>query len=268
MSPQKQQSSNAGTGDKPKDYTGIYIALIALVGTIITAVINHFNIRTSIELPIAATQTAEARITLLVRSVTPTIITATRISEQPTAVSSSVVRTPTPTTLPIRTPTPTRGFEQTIDSFENYSISFIQENFKINRHAGNDLTLYSAGIPHVSQGNQALAFEYNIRNVPPQHYVGFGRNLPIQDWSKYSKLCVWVESDGSNRNLVIQFGEHDNNFRKSNFPLSGRGATDYCVSLSTQPSIDLRLIGYYGIYVEGPPQGQGVIYIDNVRLLP
>ena len=198
---------------------------------------------------------------------TTTLIQPTTILVPPTRPVIVVTATPPPI-IPTQTATPIRGLEQMVDNFENYSNAFLQENFKINRGAGNDLTLSSVGIPHVSQGTQALAFEYNIHNAPPRHYAGFDRNLPIQDWSKYSKLCVWVESDGSNRNLAIQFGENDNNFRKSNFPLSTKGATDYCVPLNTQPSIDLRRIGYYGIYLEGPPQGQGVIYLDNVRLVP
>lgn len=268
MDSQKQQPSN----------TGLYIAIIGLIGTIVASVVGYLSIRAPIELPIAATQTAEARNTFLAHSVTPatlviqtvpSVITATRISEQPNAIPSPATATPTPTQLPpSTTATPTRGAELLVDGFENYSNSYFQDNFKPNRNAGNNLNLYFVGMPHVSQGTQALAFEYNIRNAPPQHYVGFDRNLPIQDWSKYSKLCVWVESDGSNRNFIIQFGANNNNFRKSNFPLSIGGATDYCVPLNTQPSIDLRLIAYYGIYVEGPPQGQSVIYIDNVRLLP
>jgi hypothetical protein len=178
-----------------------------------------------------------------------------------------VTATPLPST-PTQAAMPTRALGQTVDDFEDFGNTSLQETFKINRNAGNDLSLYLVGPAHVSQGTEALAFEYNIRSNPPRHYVGFDRGLPVQDWSKYSKLCIWVESDASNRNLVIQFGEHNNNFRKSNFPLSGKAGTDYCVSLNTQPPLDLRLIGYYGIYVEGPPQRQGVIYVDNVRLVP
>jgi hypothetical protein len=45
-----------------------------------------------------------------------------------------------------------------------------------------------------------------------------------------------------------------------------QGTGDYCVSLQDQQYVDLRAIGYYGIYVAGPPQGQSIIYIDNIRL--
>lgn len=158
--------------------------------------------------------------------------------------------------------------ELTVDSFENYPASYLQENFIINTNAGNDLQLYLVGSPHSHEGSQALAFDYDIKSDPPNHYVGFDRILPRQDWSRYDKLCVWMESDQSNRNLVIQFGEHNNHFTKSNFPLTEAGGRDFCVNIHQDPSLNLAAIGYYGVYVEGPPRGSAVIYIDDIRVGP
>lgn len=212
----------------------------------------------------------------------------------PTATPTSVISTntptftatpPTPTATPprvlpanpptvTRTPlsptpiaTPARGLGQVVDDLEKYNDAFLRENFQINRNAGNDLTLHFVGIPHVGPGSiQSIAFEYNIRNAAPRDYVGFDRNLPLQDWSQYSQLCIWVESDGSNRDLVIQFGESNNHFARKKFVLSSKGATDDCVPLDIDTSINARAIGYYGVYVAGP-QGQGALYIGNVRVL-
>lgn len=38
---------------------------------------------------------------------------------------------------------------------------------------------------------------------------------------------------------------------------------------STQQNdqIDLESISYYGVFVEGPPQGPGVVYFDNIRVM-
>jgi hypothetical protein len=166
---------------------------------------------------------------------------------------------PAPTATPVST-------ELSVDGFENYSTPYLQEYFKINTNAGNNLRLYFVGAPHIRQGSQALAFDYDIKNAPPKQYVGFDRILPRQDWSRYDKLCLWIESDGSNRNLVIQFGENNNHFAKFNFPLAAAGGRYYCVAVHQDPSLNLMGIEYYGIYVEGPPQGSGVIYIDDVRV--
>jgi hypothetical protein len=241
----------------------IVAAVISAIAIIIAAIITVSpNIIAFMQKTPTPTATPTATSTLQPVLITTT---ATKTSELPPGTPSLVATTPTPIPSPTQTPAPTPVLEQVVDNFDSYSNTFVQDNFKINRNAGNDASLRLAGIPHVNQGTQALAFEYEIRYAPPRNYVGFDRALPVQDWSKYSKLCLWVESDGSNRNLVIQFGEHNNNFRKSIFSLS-KGTMDYCVPLSAQPPIDLRFIGYYGVYVEGPPQGQGVIYIDNVRL--
>jgi hypothetical protein len=99
----------------------------------------------------------------------------------------------------------------------------------------------------------------------PNHYIGFDREFPAQDWSNYSSLCVWVESDGSNRSLVLQFGESKGKFWKCVDSLS-RGTGDYCISLQEGHQINLGAVGYYGIYVEGPPRGESIIYIDNIRV--
>ena len=153
-----------------------------------------------------------------------------------------------------------------IEDFESYtSDAWLAESFEINRNAGNEGWVRLVGVPHVNEGRQAMAFEFDIRHPSPKHYIGFNRAFPTQDWSDCSLLCVWIESDGSNRSLVIQFGESEGRFSKTTKSLS-QGTGDYCVSLQDQQYVDLRAIGYYGIYVEGPPQGQSIIYIDNIRL--
>jgi len=160
---------------------------------------------------------------------------------------------------------PETELDQTIDDFENVGIS-LGDGFEINRNAGNDSQVSLVGIPHVNQGRQALALQFDIQNSPPNHYIGFDRALPPQDWSDYASLCFWIESDGSNRNLVLQFGESKYKFWKNIYSLS-KGTGDYCIFLHDPHQINLRAIGYYGVYVEGPPAGQSIIYIDNVRLV-
>lgn len=180
----------------------------------------------------------------------------------PTPLPTTTPPENTPTPLP--PPTPTVEQSQVVDDFEGGAPS-PETGFEINRNAGNSGDLSLVGIPHVNRGSQALAFAYNIENAPPNDYVGFDRVLPRQDWSPYNSLCFWIESDGSNRSLVLQFGESKYKFWKQMFSLSS-GTGDYCLALDAPHQIDLRAIGYYGVYVAGPPQSQGVIYVDNVRV--
>jgi hypothetical protein len=195
-------------------------------------------------------------------SPTPTASVPTPTTPPPTPTTA---RTPTPIE-PTLTPTPTPRPELMIEDFESYtSDAWLAESFEINRNAGNEGWVRLVGVPHVNEGRQAMAFEFDIRHPSPNHYIGFNRAFPTQDWSDYSLLCVWIESDGSNRSLVIQFGKSEGRFWKTTSSLS-QGTGDYCVSLQDQQYVDLRAIGYYGIYVEGPPQGQSIIYIDNIRL--
>jgi hypothetical protein len=64
MSRKKQPFvSKRGELEKQKDNTGIYVAIIGVIGTIIVAIMSNINVRTQIGLPIKATQTAEARLT-------------------------------------------------------------------------------------------------------------------------------------------------------------------------------------------------------------
>jgi hypothetical protein len=272
----------------------IVAAVLGLVGSVTVA---YFQFYLPSRLSIGATQTAEAIGTPLtppaqpaVASATPTTptATATPVIIVVTATSPPTPTTPAPTPTPViivvtatspptptRTPTPieptltptsTPRPELMIEDFESYiSDALLAESFEINNNAGNEGWVRRVGVPHVNEGRQAMAFEFDIRHRSPNDYIGFNRALPTQDWSDCSVLCVWIESDGSNRSLVIQFGESKNSFSKTHRSLS-EGTGDYCVSLQDQQGVDLRAIGYYGIYVAGPPQGQSIIYIDNIRL--
>lgn len=187
--------------------------------------------------------------------------TATPLPPTPTATE---IPLPSPSFTPTFTPMPQVG--SIIDDFENYSNSSLTNDFIVNRNAGNDGTVVLVGAPHVHQGRQALAFEYDIRNSSPNHYIGFDREFLPQDWSSYASLCLWLEGDGSNRSLVIQFGESKFKFWKNIASLAAIGVGEHCVPIQADHQLDLRLIGYYGVYIEGPPQGPGLIYLDDVVL--
>jgi hypothetical protein len=193
----------------------------------------------------------------------------------PTFFSTSVpTLSPTPTletkpTATVSHPTATVMPDLTVDDFENYNQASLADTFKINRNAGNEANISLVGKPHAIEGRQAMSFEYDIRRDSDQ-YVGFDRAILTQDWSGYKKLCAWIESDGSNRTLIIQLGETETKIIGKESPFSlASGSDDYCVQLQDQQQyVDLKNINYYGVYVEGPPSGIGLIYIDNIRVVP
>jgi hypothetical protein len=231
------------------------------------------NLQTAIETALAETRQAEATTSEVVEPppMTPTaIVPSPTVAQLPQPDISTATPSPTPA-IPTNTPTPeppaipTPEAGLVVDNFEDFSGS-LDDIFEINRNAGNEGQLNLIGIPHVSEGRQALALMFNIQHSPPDHYIGFDRTLPPQDWSKFTSLCFWIESDGSNRSLVLQFGESKFNYWKKVYTLSN-GTGDYCISLNDPHQINLRAVGYYGVYVEGPPTGQSIIYIDNIRLV-
>lgn len=58
-------SKKQTTADESKNgqHIAIYVAVIGLIGTIIAALIGFLNTRAPVEIPIQATQTAEAKLT-------------------------------------------------------------------------------------------------------------------------------------------------------------------------------------------------------------
>jgi serine/threonine protein kinase len=224
---------------------------------------------------VTSTPTPTDRPTLTpTQSPTSTPIPTPTSTPEPTKTSvptPTLPPSPTATSTPLPSPTLESTFTPTprvlvVDDFDTHNASSIASEFKINKNAGNDGSLSLVGVPHVNRGRQALAFQFEIRNPPPKHYIGFDRQFPHQDWSGLSSLCVWIESDSSERSLVLQFGETVTDVWKDTFPLSN-GTGDYCIPLPRASRIDLRTIGYYGIYVEGPPEGKSIIYIDNIRVV-
>jgi hypothetical protein len=218
-------------------------------------------------MPVESAHVETTAISTLIASPLPTF------TEEPTSAS-----TPTPVATPSQTPVPTPTFALSltptstptpkprllVEGFENYNTSSLLATIQINKNAGNEGFIKLVGRPHVNEGVQALAFDYDIRNPSPNHYIGFEREFPAQDWSNFALLCLWAKVDGSNRDLVVQFGESKGDFWKQTDPFAIIGTGDHCIPLN-QSGLNLSAISYYGIYVEGPV-GQGTIFIDNVRV--
>ena len=193
--------------------------------------------------------------------------------------------THTPTTIPTRVPrpAPTRPQSPTghiLDDFEGYgSDATLWSAYSINaawdRNVGQ---LSLASLPNVGTGSQSAAFYYEIRNPAPDDYAGFDRWFSTEDWQPYSMLHVWVKSDGSGRDLVIQFGEASGEVWRYRTNLSTFAIRDFRLPLEESTfkladwspyqngRIDLGAIKYYGFHVGNGGNGSGTVYIDDISL--
>jgi len=184
-----------------------------------------------------------------------------------------------PPATPTGTPAP---LALVIEDFESYgSDEALRAVYSINDAWGWSVgQLNLASPPDVGSGNQGAAFHYEIKSPAPADYAGFERAFPAQDWRGHSTFRIWVKSDGSSMNLVIQFRESSGEVWRYLTNLSTFGVKDLRLPLnkatfhwadwSTQENgrIDLGAIDHYGIYVGHDGLGSGTIYLDDIRMTP
>lgn len=171
-----------------------------------------------------------------------------------------------------------------IESFELYGDDgALQAAYSINAPE-NDASVSLAVAPNVYHGSQALAFTYDIHTVVEAaggaltDYAGLIRDFTAQDWRGFNYLKLWVRSDGSNKDLVIQFHESSGEVWKYTTNLSGWQDRDLQLAFATNVfhladwsptvngQIDLGSIVGFSIYVGHAGTGQGTIYLDAIRL--
>jgi hypothetical protein len=179
----------------------------------------------------------------------------------------------TPTSTPTSIPTPELGVA--IEDFEGYDDASITNDFRINETAKAEGSEGEVRVSeeHVSQGRKAMKFEFDIRSPNPEtNYMGFDRDVPpdTQDWSNFSKVCLWIEFDlkSSPERIHFQFGEGVNEVSKEPFSLS-RDKEIQCFDVQGATTaegdlIDLSKIRHYGVYVAGLGS-RGSLYIDDIR---
>jgi predicted Ser/Thr protein kinase len=208
--------------------------------------------------------------------------TATSTRTPTLTPTDTVAPTSTATATSVPVPTPV---ERMIESFESYANDrALRAAYSINAPE-NDAFVSLATGPNVHRGSQALAFTYHIHTIVPAggstvtDYAGFARDFPSQDWRGFNYLTLWVRSDGSNKDLVIQFHEasgevwkHTTNlsgFRDKNLELVFDRSVFYLAEWtpSVNNRIDLGSITGLSIYVGHGGTGQGTIYVDAIRLV-
>jgi hypothetical protein len=169
-----------------------------------------------------------------------------------------------------------------LDDFENYSSDeLLRAAYSINTAGGKNVgSLSLASSPNVGGGTGSAGFQYEIKNAWPDDYAGFDRQMSPQDWRPYNALSVWVKSDRSNMDLVIQFGETDGEVWLYRAKLSTFGTVNLQPPLDESAfeladwkgkqngHIDLHSVSYYGLFVGAGGLGSGTIFIDDIRVTP
>jgi len=217
---------------------------------------------------------------------TPTLTTTpTRAPTHTPTRTPTPTRTATPTRTPTKTltPTPTSSAPASslvLDDFEAYiNDAALQSNYAVNSAWGkNDAQLIVGTPPDIRSGYQSAALYYEIKNAPPDDYVGFERSFPTQDWRGYNLLHIWVKGDRANRDLIIQFRESSGEVWRYRTNLSTFSTTDLRLPLNEgtfqradwsnydNGRLDLRAIEYYGFFLGEGGLGPGVIFVDDVEL--
>jgi hypothetical protein len=214
---------------------------------------------------------------------TPTSVAPTPTPVPPT--STPVPPTPTPGTTIAETPTTIPSpAERMIESFESYSDDGALRAAYSTDAPENDASVSLSVARNVYAGNQSLAFAYDIHTVVPigediaTDYAGLIRDFAIQDWRGFNYLRLWVRSDGSTKDLVIQFHEASGEVWRHTTNLSNFGEKDLELALDMsdfEPAdwspwvngeIDLGSVAGFSIYVGHAGPGRGTIYIDAIRL--
>jgi hypothetical protein len=180
-----------------------------------------------------------------------------------------------------REPSPSSGgHSRLLDDFEHYgSDTALAQAHQVNAAWGKNVGhVRLASPPNVKTGKQGLAFDYEIRSAPPDDYAGFERSFPAQDWRNYGSLQIWVKSDRSNRDLVVQFRETSGEvwryrtnlsaFTTKIFQLPLNQGTFQWADWSTNQNrrMDLDAIDAYGFFIGNGGQGAGTVYVDDIAL--
>jgi hypothetical protein len=222
--------------------------------------------------PTAITVRETVVVVKVVTATSPPQTPETPISPTPVAATPEVP-SPTDATLPSRTPLPTSVL---LDDFEGYTDGdSLSDDRWIN--APNNSGAISLGVPpYVHDGSRSLRLDYKIENIagdPPTDYVGVEMKTS-GDWSHYRYFSVWIRSDRSNKDLVIQLTEANGEPWRYRISLSSVTEDVLRIPFSAfEPAgwyqagdnhLDLKSINNYSFYVGSGGAGSGTVFIDSV----
>ncbi|WP_162551090.1 glycosyl hydrolase [Paenibacillus tepidiphilus] len=160
-----------------------------------------------------------------------------------------------------------------IDDFEGYGSSNGSLRAKWQRNVSGNAATVTLDTYHLSEGTYGLKLDYTVGNPG---YAGFYRSMG-KEWPGMEAISFWLQPDGSNRQLAVQFHETNGEVWEASLRIQGTAPVQITLPFSSfvRPGwstggngvIDPGSIKEFAFYIaqgSGTP-GSGTLYIDNVR---
>lgn len=162
-----------------------------------------------------------------------------------------------------------------IDDFEQYGSSNSSLRSKWQRNvSGNEATV-TLDTYHLNSGTYGLKLDYTVGNPG---YAGVYRSMG-KEWPGMEAISFWLQPDGSNRQLAVQFHETSGEVWEASIPIQGTAPVLVTIpfteflrpgwSTGGNGIIDLGSIKEFAFYIAqgSGTQGSGTLYIDDVSAI-
>lgn len=177
------------------------------------------------------------------------------------------------------------NFEREItEDFDTYDPGLLSQAYSLNNAWGkNSIAIDVTNLAGTAENGPSLALTYDIKAASPDSYVGLEHTLsPVQDWSNFSVVRVWVRNDNTMKDLIFQWGEaqgSDGEVWKSlyllqpnqtgtiDFPLNSQYFEWADWSKKGNQQMDLSQVSQYAFYIASTSPTSGRIYLDSLELL-
>ncbi|QQZ59663.1 CIA30 family protein [Paenibacillus sonchi] len=160
-----------------------------------------------------------------------------------------------------------------IDDFESYGGSNGSLRSKWQRNVSGNAATVTLDTYGLNSGTYGLKLDYTIGNPG---YAGVYRSMG-KEWPGMQAITFWLQPDGSNRQLAVQFHETNGEVWEAGIKLEGTAARQVTIPFTdfARPGwstggngvIDLGSIKEFAFYVAqgSGVQGSGTLYIDDVQ---
>lgn len=162
-----------------------------------------------------------------------------------------------------------------IDDFEQYGSSNSSLRAKWQRNVSGNLATVTLDTYHLNSGTYGLKLDYTVGNPG---YAGLYRSMG-KEWPGMEAISFWLQPDGSNRQLAVQFHETNGEVWEASIPVQGTSPVLVTIPFSEflRPGwstggngvIDLGSIKEFAFYIAqgSGTQGSGTLYIDDVKAI-
>ncbi|WP_054940967.1 glycosyl hydrolase [Paenibacillus ihuae] len=160
-----------------------------------------------------------------------------------------------------------------IDDFEGYGGSNGDLRNKWQRNVSGNAATVTLDTYHLSGGSYGLKLDYTVGNPG---YAGVYRSMG-KEWPGMEAISFWLQPDGSNRQLAVQFHETNGEVWEASLKLQGTEPVLVTLPFTVfaRPGwstggngvIDLGSIKEFAFYIaqgSGTP-GSGTLYIDDIN---